>query len=769
MDEKKEFTEGRYMDIIFGIILYAEMFLLGFCTWRARTASKKAGRIVYYYSGLSFVCSIFFAIYTYVPQLAIKNFSKGITLICFDWLLILLMLYTEYYTCLFKGIRAIKYITYVYAMIDSVSLFANTWTHHIFEYQYVDNAERAMRIVHNYYLFDLHFIVNYLFMIMVILSYLIMILRSSKFYRFRYEVVFIVIFVGFILDLSSMYSHFLYNISMLAFGCMSILIYYFTLEYVPNMLIENTMSLVIKDMNNGIVCFDNSGKCIYTNELIQKLYDTDGNVEILEQKYHKWLHTTDQVKDAMQFRFSVKKEEAEKTYEVTYKRIYDDKQNWICDCFIFNDRTEEIASLEYEKYRASHDSMTGLLNKEQFYQDVYELLHQNPDKKYCLVCSNIKDFKFVNELFGMEKGDTVLLRQAELMREYTPKGTLLARMQNDRFAMCIPRKDLRENVVHEVIFKLQEETQNSAFRMHIFVGVYDIINIEEPISIMCDKANLASTTIENDYHSDIAFYSKNLFDRSIEERRIIGEFEGALNRKEFVMFLQPQVNAKGELYGAEALVRWQHAQRGLLSPAMFIDVLEKAGLIYKLDRYIWESAAQKLKEWKDKGAEQYHISVNISTKDFYFVDIYEIFTGLIEKYDIRPDRLNLEITETALMSDFDKNMEILKQLQEYGFKIEIDDFGSGYSSLNMLKDISADVLKIDMGFLRASENEAKGMDILESIIVLAGKLGMDVITEGVEMEKQLTMLSNMGCGIFQGYYFSKPIPTNEFEDKYHIF
>ena len=477
----------------------------------------------------------------------------------------------------------------------------------------------------------------------------------------------------------------------------------------------------------------------------------------------------DQVKDAMQFCFSVKKEEAEKTYEVTYKRIYDDKQNWICDCFIFNDRTEEIASLEYERYRASHDSMTGLLNKEQFYQDVYELIHQNPDKKYCLVCSNIKDFKFVNELFGMEKGDTVLLRQAELMREYTPKGTLLARMQNDRFAMCLPRKDLREDVVHKAIFKLQEETQNSAFRMHIFVGVYDITNIEEPISIMCDKANLASTTIENDYHSDIAFYSKNLFDRSIEERRIIGEFEGALNRKEFVMFLQPQVNAKGELYGAEALVRWQHAQRGLLSPAMFIDVLEKAGLIYKLDRYIWESAAQKLKEWKDKGAEQYHISVNISTKDFYFVDIYETFTGLIEKYDICPDRLNLEITETALMSDFDKNMEILKQLREYGFKIEIDDFGSGYSSLNMLKDISADVLKIDMGFLRASENEAKGMDILESIIILAGKLGMDVITEGVEMKKQFTMLSNMGCGIFQGYYFSKPIPTNEFEDKYHIF
>lgn len=757
------------MNILYDILVYIEIILLGYCTWRARSQTKKLGRIVYYFNGLSFVCSIFFALYIYVPQLAVKNFAKGMTFVCFDWLLILLMFYTEYYTNLFKGIRFIKHITYIYAVIDSVSLIVNTWTHHVFGYQYVEGADRAMRVVHNHYLFNLHFLINYIFMAMVVLSYFIMIIRSSKFYRFRYEVVFAVIFIGFVLDLSSIYSHFLYNISMLAFGCMSILIYYFTLEYVPDTLIESTLSLIIKDMNNGIVCFDNSGKCIYANELIQKLYDTDGRVDFLEKKYHKWIDTTDQKKDSMRFQLSIRQDGSEKTYEVTYKRIYDDKKNWICDCFIFNDRTEEIASLEYEKYRASHDSMTGLLNREQFYQDVYDLLHQNQDMNYCLICSNIKDFKFVNELFGMEKGDAILMRQAEIMRDYTPKGTLLARMQNDRFALCIPKKYFREKVIHEAITKLQEETKNSALRMHIFVGVYNITNIEEPVSIMCDKANLASTTIENDYHSDIAFYSKNLFDQSIEERRIIGEFEGALNRKEFVMFLQPQVSAKGELYGAEALVRWQHAQRGLLSPAMFIDILEKAGLIYKLDRYIWEAAAQKLKEWKEKGAEQYHISVNISTKDFYFVDIYETFTGLVEKYGIRPDRLNLEITETALMSDFEKNMEILKQLQEYGFKIEIDDFGSGYSSLNMLKDISADVLKIDMGFLRASENEVKGMDILESIIVLAGKLGMDVITEGVEMEKQLIMLSNMGCDIFQGYYFSKPIPTNEFEDKYHIF
>ena len=158
--------------------------------------------------------------------------------------------------------------------------------------------------------------------------------------------------------------------------------------------------------------------------------------------------------------------------------------------------------------------------------------------------------------------------------------------------------------------------------------------------------------------------------------------------------------------------------------------------------------------------------MNISTKDFFMIDVYETFTQLIRKYDINPENLKLEITETALMSDFEKNMEILKRLQAYGFKIEIDDFGSGYSSLNMLKDISADVLKIDMGFLRASENESKGQDILESIISLAGKLGMEVITEGVEKNSQLQMLKMMGCKIFQGFYFSRPISVEEFEDKY---
>lgn len=457
-----------------------------------------------------------------------------------------------------------------------------------------------------------------------------------------------------------------------------------------------------------------------------------------------------------------------KYYEVVYKRIFDDKNNFVCDYFIFNDKTEDIQSLEKEKYKATHDRLTGLYNKDQFYVETYKILHRNADVPYCMLCSNIRDFKFVNELFGIEKGNEVLVKQAEIMKEYASDDIIAARINSDRFAMLIPKKSFSVDMILSIIHRMQDYFKDSSFHLHIFTGVYDINDLEEPVSIMCDKANLASETIKNEYKSNIAYYTERLFESSTEERRIIGEFERAISNNEFEMYLQPQVDSSGNLYGAEALVRWQHPERGLLSPAIFIDVLEKTGFIYKLDRYMWDKAAKKLGEWKKEGKDQYHISVNISTKDFYLVDVYETFVGLVDKYDIDPVNLNIEITETTLMSDFDKNMGIIRLLQNYGFNIEIDDFGSGYSSLNMLKDISADVLKIDMGFLRASENEAKGLDILESIITLAGKLGMKVITEGVETKKQLYMLVEMGCDMYQGYYFSKPIPVDEFEKKYNI-
>lgn len=757
------------MRLMYSLLIIIEIVLLGICAVKSINKKGKLAKIVLYYEAVAFIAGVFFWIYTYVPGINITTFCKGVTFACYDWLVILLMYYTQYYTGLFKGVWAVKITMMLYSAIDSFVMIANTWTHNVFTISEITKGEIVVDYVKTSFFYQAHFIYNYVVIIVILISFIFMIAKSSRFYSFRYQVIFIALFSGFVLDLATVSSQSIYDLSTPIYGFMSMIIYYLTLSYVPNELIENTLSLIIKDMNSGIVCFDIHGRCIYCNDILRELYGIGHDYEEMEKEYRKWIQSIEENrKDSMKMETSIYQNGKKKYYEIVYKRTYDDKQNQVCDYFIFNDRTEDVVSLEHEKYRASHDILTGLLNKEQFYIETAKLIKENRDVKYCLVCSNIKDFKFVNELFGIEKGNEILKKQAEYMKNFIGEDSLAARLHADRFAMCMPRIRFDEDLINEAITGIQEAFKNSSFHMHIFVGVYDIHDVEERVSIMCDKANLASETIKNEYKSSVAYYTEHLLEKSIEERKIIGEFDRALDNEEFVMFLQPQVDVSGKPFGSEALVRWQHPDKGLLAPGVFIDVLEKTGFVYRLDRYMWDKAVKQLAEWKKRGINDYHISVNISTKDFYLIDVYETFVGLVEKYDIDPKLLKLEITETALMSDFNKNMVIIKRLQKYGFDIEIDDFGSGYSSLNMLKDISADVLKLDMGFLRASENEVKGQDILESIIGLANKLGMRVITEGVEKKTQVDMLYDMGCKMFQGYYFSKPIPVDEFEKKYNI-
>lgn len=757
------------MRLMYSLLIIIEIVLLGICAVKSINKKGKLAKIVLYYEAVAFIAGVFFWIYTYVPGINITTFCKGVTFACYDWLVILLMYYTQYYTGLFKGVWAVKITMMLYSAIDSFVMIANTWTHNVFTISEITKGEIVVDYVKTSFFYQAHFIYNYVVIIVILISFIFMIAKSSRFYSFRYQVIFIALFSGFVLDLATVSSQSIYDLLTPIYGFMSMIIYYLTLSYVPNELIENTLSLIIKDMNSGIVCFDIHGRCIYCNDILRELYGIGHDYEEMEKEYRKWIQSIEENrKDSMKMETSIYQNGKKKYYEIVYKRTYDDKQNQVCDYFIFNDRTEDVVSLEHEKYRASHDILTGLLNKEQFYIETAKLIKENRDVKYCLVCSNIKDFKFVNELFGIEKGNEILKKQAEYMKNFIGEDSLAARLHADRFAMCMPRIRFDEDLINEAITGIQEAFKNSSFHMHIFVGVYDIHDVEERVSIMCDKANLASETIKNEYKSSVAYYTEHLLEKSIEERKIIGEFDRALDNEEFVMFLQPQVDVSGKPFGSEALVRWQHPDKGLLAPGVFIDVLEKTGFVYRLDRYMWDKAVKQLAEWKKRGINDYHISVNISTKDFYLIDVYETFVGLVEKYDIDPKLLKLEITETALMSDFNKNMVIIKRLQKYGFDIEIDDFGSGYSSLNMLKDISADVLKIDMGFLRASENEVKGQDILESIIGLANKLGMRVITEGVEKKTQVDMLYDMGCKMFQGYYFSKPIPVDEFEKKYNI-
>ena len=265
---------------------------------------------------------------------------------------------------------------------------------------------------------------------------------------------------------------------------------------------------------------------------------------------------------------------------------------------------------------------------------------------------------------------------------------------------------------------------------------------------------------------DFKGYIPGINQKSLTEKNIITSFDAALKHREFSIYLQPQMDPNGDLIGAEALARWRKDNNTIIPPNAFIPILEKSDLIGRLDSYIWELAVSKLREWKHSEFKDLHISINISPKDMELMDVFKVITDLADKYDVDPSKLHLEITESVIIKNPSFVNNLIIRLKEAGFLIEIDDFGSGYSSLNMLKDINADVIKLDTGFLSKSLNEDRGEIILDSIIFMAKRLGIGTVTEGIETPNQFAMLNAMGCDVYQGYLFSKPVSVTDFETKY---
>lgn len=296
------------------------------------------------------------------------------------------------------------------------------------------------------------------------------------------------------------------------------------------------------------------------------------------------------------------------------------------------------------------------------------------------------------------------------------------------------------------------------------IGRYPVEDKTISVSAMYDRAIIAEMSVKRRFDVNIAQYEETMRQHILREQEIINEMNFALKSQQFEVWFQPQYNhSSGALIGAEALVRWRHPQKGLISPGLFIPVFEKNGFIYELDKYVWEQTCIYLKKWMQTEHSQLPVSVNISRYDIFRDDLVDVLIGLVDKYQIPVELLRLEITESAFSQSTGQIIRITKQLMDYGFTLEIDDFGSGYSSLNTLKDVTADILKLDMRFLESTENSARGGNILESIVRMAKWLGMSVIAEGVEEREQADYLQSIGCNYIQGYYYAKPMPAEEFE------
>lgn len=281
---------------------------------------------------------------------------------------------------------------------------------------------------------------------------------------------------------------------------------------------------------------------------------------------------------------------------------------------------------------------------------------------------------------------------------------------------------------------------------------------------MYDRANLAAKHCKGNYIRNYAFYTRQMSQEIEKEQRIVNSMKSALENHEFVVFYQPKYGlSDNQIAGAEALVRWKHPERGMISPGEFIPVFERNGFITKLDYYVWEQTCIQLRKWMDEGKNPLPISVNLSRISLYNKDIVNVICNLVDSYRIPRRLFQVELTESAYNTNPKAVQDMMQRLREEGFYILMDDFGSGYSSLNVLKDIVVDVLKMDMKFFAGDDREGRGENIMAAVIRMAKWLNMPVVAEGVERIEQVEFLRSIGCEYVQGYYFAKPMPVEEYE------
>jgi len=705
----------------------------------------------------------------FVPSQNSALFLQCLHYACTEWFLVFLLRFMERYTEDTWSRRAAWIIIYGLTILNSLSMILNSVFHHVVTCSYIDVGNGVMCNVFTtlrpWYTAHLGF--TYVLVFCNLWVLIKQSVRTTRFYRTKYSVALFMLLCTIVLDVFCAIKNYPLDYSLYAFVALAIFLTYFSVYYIPQGLITKTLSYVVADSSNGVVCFDVMGRCMYANEVAMQIYNNPREFSQMEPVFRQEIggkSFCDAKEGKWDRKFVI--DGCIRYFGINFGKLYDEQKNYIGCYFSMYDKTEDVEKLEKERYRSTHDMLTGLYNREYFYEEVHHKIEEQPDRESYMVCMDIKDFKLVNDLFGVQTGDAILIKLAEVMKASLPQEAVCGRMESDHFAFFVPRELYDETILLTAISEVTGMISSSEYQIIIHMGVYAAQKTDRDASVMCDRANMAIATIKENCACMTAYYDEALMERVMRAKRLIGEFDSALEEGQFVMFLQPQVATDGTVLGAEALVRWIHPERGMIPPGEFISVFETAGLIYRMDQYIWELAAKKLQEWKANGWDKLHISVNISTKDFYYLDIYKTFTNLVERYGISPEKLKLEITETALMMDLEKQLNLLDKLQSYGFCVEIDDFGSGYSSLNMLKDIRADVLKLDMGFLRETQNTERTGIILQMVVNLAKQLRMTVISEGVENKEQVDYLTETGCDMFQGYYFARPVAVSEFEERY---
>ena len=411
------------------------------------------------------------------------------------------------------------------------------------------------------------------------------------------------------------------------------------------------------------------------------------------------------------------------------------------------------------------DEKTGIYNRRTFCRKTRELLNANPSRRYIIIRYDIDGFKVLNDVYGVDECDRILKSIGDTMKRKSEafEECVYGRWESDHFVLCMRLDDFHR--LHVADHYMDPPSVIPNLQIVLRMGVYVIEDPSVDVALMCDRAFLALKTIKDNFTRNIAFYDDSMRLSLIEKQQLISEMNSALEEGQFVMYLQPQYNyATGALHAAEALVRWNHPTKGIIPPIKFIPLFEQNGFIMHLDKFVWEEACRYQRKWMNMGIGICPISINVSRTDICSMNVSGHLTRLLEKYDLPTSAIHVEITESAYIDNPAQLIDAVRRLREAGFCVEMDDFGSGYSSLNTLKDVPVDLLKLDMKFIESEGQEDRGGAILSSVVRMSKWLRLPIIAEGVETRAQAEYLKSIGCLYMQGFYFAKPMPVNEYEE-----
>ncbi len=425
------------------------------------------------------------------------------------------------------------------------------------------------------------------------------------------------------------------------------------------------------------------------------------------------------------------------------------------------------------KHRTEIDPLTGGATKKMFLAKTLKTIKKSGTNKWALVIFDIDKFKFINDHLGYEEGDRMLGRMFKTIEDSMEKDETYARISDDNFACCI--HDASDNDIENRLTGIFDEfgRRNSLYVSYPVIFSGGVCRVEQcvekygavDLNAAMDRSNIAKKTIKNMHRSAIAFYDGKIREKTLREKDFENAMPEALEHKEFMCYIQPKYGAKSrKIEGGEALIRWKSSDFGFVFPDQFIPIAERNGFVVELDFFILEEICKAMRRWLDMGLEPVVISVNQSRMHLSHDDYIWRLREIVDKYSIPYEYIELEITETVFTDNSELLLQIMQKLHDIGFQLSIDDFGSGYSSLNMLKDIPADVVKIDREFFNGTVNSDKGRAVITTVVDLAKKLRMHVISEGVETLAQVEFLDEINCDLIQGYYFAKPMPLKDFEE-----